>query len=183
MNRSKPAVRARRTVARSRLFHVEEMDIEFSNGIRTCYERLIGGNGAVVIAPMLDPETILLIREYAAGTDRYELGLPKGKIEAGEDILGAADREIMEEVGYGSRRLTCLGALTLAPGYMAHTSYLVLAEDLYQHRVPGDEPEEIEVFPWSIRDLGRLLEREDLSEARSIAGLFMVREHLLGGKE
>jgi len=77
--------------------------------------------------------------------------------------------------------LTYLGALSLAPGYMSHTSHLVLAEDLYEARVPGDEPEEIEVLPWPIRDLGRLLEREDCSEARSIAGLFMVRERLFGG--
>ncbi|TVP81654.1 ADP compounds hydrolase NudE [Thioalkalivibrio sp.] len=179
MSRSKPAVHERRTVARSRLFEVEEMHLEFSNGVRTCYERLVGGSrGAVVIVPMLDPETVLLIREYAAGTDRYELGLPKGKVEADEDLLTAADREIMEEIGYGSRRLTYLGALSLAPGYMSHTSHLVLAEDLYEARVPGDEPEEIEVLPWPIRDLGRLLEREDCSEARSIAGLFMVRERL-----
>lgn len=183
MRRSKPAVHERRTVARSRLFEVEEMQLEFSNGVRTRYERLVGSSrGAVAIAAMPDPETVLLIREYAAGTDRYELGLPKGRIEAGEEILAAANREIMEEVGYGGRRLTHLGAFSLAPGYMSHTTHLVLAEDLYEERIPGDEPEEIEVVPWSIRDLGSLLAREDCSEARSIAGLFIVREHLLGGR-
>jgi ADP-ribose diphosphatase len=182
MNRPKPAVHERRTIARSRLFEIEEMDLEFSNGVRTRYERLVGSSrGAVLIAPMLDSETVLLIREYAAGTDRYELGLPKGRIEPDEYILAAADREIMEEVGYGSRRLTYLGAFSLAPGYMSHNSHLVLAEDLYERRAPGDEPEEIEVLPWSLRDLGRLLERDDCSEARSIAALFLVRERLLGG--
>lgn len=157
------------------------MDLEFSNGVRTRYERLVGGGrGAVAIAAMPDPETVLLIREYAAGTDRYELGLPKGKIEPGEDILTAANREIMEELGYASRRLTALGAFSLAPGYMSHTTHLVLAQELYEQRIPGDEPEEIEVVAWPIRDLGRLVARDDCSEARSIAGLFIVREHLLG---
>ncbi|AGA32000.1 ADP compounds hydrolase NudE [Thioalkalivibrio nitratireducens DSM 14787] len=180
MQRTKPAVHHRRTVARSRLFEVEEMHLEFSNGVHARYERLLSsGRGAVVIAPMLDAETVLLIREYAAGTHRYELGLPKGRIEADEDILAAADREIMEEIGFGSRRLSHLGSFSLAPGYMSHTSHLVLAQDLYEHRVPGDEPEEIEVLPWRLADLGRLLEREDCSEARSIAALFMVRERLL----
>lgn len=181
MTRIKPAVHRRRTVARSRLFEVEEMDLEFSNGVRTRYERLVGSShGAVAIAAMPDPETVLLIREYAAGTDRYELGLPKGKIEPGEDVLAAANREIMEELGYASRCLTALGAFSLAPGYMSHTTHLVLAQDLYEQRIPGDEPEEIEVVAWPIRDLGRLVAREDCSEARSIAGLFIVREHLLG---
>lgn len=33
---------------------------------------------------MLDDETVLLVREYAAGMHRYELGLVKGRIDAGE---------------------------------------------------------------------------------------------------
>jgi ADP-ribose diphosphatase len=180
MRRSKPAVHERRTVARSRMFEVEEMQLEFSNGVRARYERLVGGSrGAVAIVAMPDPDTVLLIREYAAGTDRYELGLPKGSIEPGEDILTAANREIMEEVGYGGHSLTHLGSFSLAPGYISHTTHLVLAEDLYAERIPGDEPEEIEVVPWSLRDLGRLIAREDCTEARTIAGLFVVREHLI----
>ncbi|MBS0002541.1 MAG: ADP compounds hydrolase NudE [Thioalkalivibrio sp.] len=181
MRRPPPEVHERRTVARSRLFEVEELHLEFSNGVHTRFERLVGSShGAVAIAAMPDPDTVLLIREYAAGTDRYELGLPKGRIEPGEDILEAANREIMEEVGYAARRLTRLASFSLAPAYMSHTTHLVLAEDLYEERMPGDEPEEIEVVPWSIRDLTPLLLREDCSEARSIAGLFIVREHLLG---
>lgn len=157
------------------------MHLEFSNGVHTRFERLVGSShGAVAIAAMPDPDTVLLIREYAAGTDRYELGLPKGRMQPDEDILAAANREIMEEVGFGARRLTRLRTLALAPAYMSHATHLVLAEGLYEKRLPGDEPEEIEVVPWPIRDLGPLLLREDCSEARSIAGLFIVREHLLG---
>lgn len=181
MPRTKPTVHERRTIAQTRLFQVEEMQLEFSNGTQVRFERLVGsGQGSVLIVPMLDVETVLLIREYAAGTDRYELGLPKGRIEANEDILIAADREIMEEVGYASRRLSHLGSMSLAPGYLSHRTHLVLAEDLYERVMPGDEPEAIEVVPWSLRDLAGLLAREDCSEARSIAALFLVRERLLG---
>ena len=42
------------------------------------------GHGAVVVVPMQDDETVLLVREYAAGMHRYELGLVKGRIDAGE---------------------------------------------------------------------------------------------------
>jgi len=52
------------------------------------YERLARGrsNGAVLIVPLLDDETVLLIREYSAGVHRYELGLPKGKVDVGESF-------------------------------------------------------------------------------------------------
>jgi len=85
---------------------VEELDLEFSNGERRIFHRLKpGGHGAVVVVPMLDDDTVLLVREYAAGLHRYELGLVKGRIDAGEDPVQAANRELKEEAGYGARRI------------------------------------------------------------------------------
>lgn len=158
---------------------VEELDLEFSNGERRRYRRLKPrGSGAVIIAALPDPDTVLLVREYACGVDRYELGLPKGRIDRGETPLQAADRELKEEVGFGARRLHILRILTLVPTYMSHQTYLVLAEDLYPERLPGDEPEELEVVPWRLDALHELILREDCSEGRSLAALFIVREFL-----
>lgn len=170
------------TVAQTRLFRIEQLDLEFDNGVVTRYERATGSAmGAVLVVPMLDEDTVLMIREYAAGVHRYELALPKGRIEAGEDALTAANREIMEEVGYGARRLECVTSLTVAPGYLGHTTHIILARDLYEQKCPGDEPEEIEVVPWRLSRLGDLLQQDDCTEARSIAALFIVREKLING--
>lgn len=175
----KPKILSSRTVARSRLFHVEEIELEFSNGVNTRYERLVGsGRGAVLIVPVLDDGHVLLIREYAAGTHRYELALPKGRIEPGEDMLVAANREIMEEVGYGARDLIHLTSLTIAPGYLSHTTHVVLARDLHPQRMEGDEPEDIEVVPWPLARIEELSGREDFTEARSIAALYMARDRI-----
>ena len=100
----------------------------------------------------------------------------KGRIDAGETPLQAADRELKEEAGYGARELTVLRALTLAPSYMSHETSLVLARDLYPERLPGDEPEPPEVVPWRLDRLHELILREDFSEGRSIAALFIARE-------
>ena len=160
-------------------YRMERLDLEFSNGERSRYERLHGrGHGAVAVVPMLDAETVLLVREYAAGVHRYELGLVKGRIDAGESPIEAANRELMEEAGYGARDLQVLRSITLAPVYMSHQTHLVLARDLYPQRLPGDEPEELEVVPWKLDDLGELILREDFSEGRTIASLFIAREWL-----
>lgn len=182
--RKKPETLHREIVARSRLFRVEALDLRFSNGVEVKYERLTSStSGAVIVVPMLDDDTVLLIREYAAGTERYELALPKGQVDAGETPLQAANRELQEEAGYGARKLTPLRSLTIAPTYMQHSTQIILAEDLYPQRLQGDEPEPIDVVPWSMARLSELVEREDCSEARSIAALYMVRERLrLRGK-
>ena len=160
-------------------YRVEHLDLEFSNGERRRFQRMHGrGHGAVVVVPMLDDDTVLLVREYAAGMHRYELGLVKGRIDAGETPLQAADRELKEEAGYGARSLLALRELTLAPTYMSHAAHLVLARDLYPERLPGDEPEALEQVPWKLDALHELILREDFSEGRSIAALFIAREWL-----
>ena len=160
-------------------YRMEHLDLEFDNGERRRYERLHGrGHGAVIVVPLLDDDTVLLVREYAAGVHRYELGLVKGRIDAGETPLQAADRELKEEAGYGARSLQVLRSLSLAPSYMSQQTHMVLARDLYPERLPGDEPEELEVVPWKLAKLHELILREDFSEGRSIAALFIAKEWL-----
>ncbi|MGD8428893.1 MAG: ADP compounds hydrolase NudE [Ectothiorhodospiraceae bacterium] len=178
--KKKPETLHTRTVARSRLFHVEAVGLRFANGVEVEYERLRPGlgSGAVLVVPVRSDGHVVLIREYAAGTDRYELGLPKGRVEKGEDPVAAAGRELREETGFAAERLECLRQMTVAPGYLAHATHIVLARDLYPSPLPGDEPETIEVVPWPLTDIDGLLAQRDLTEARSIAALFLVREHL-----
>lgn len=168
-----------RQMADSELFKVEQLDLLFSNGERRRYERLLGGVvGAVLIVAQREDGQVLLIREYACGTHSYELGLPKGRLEKGETIIEGANRELMEETGFGANSLIELTSFTLAPGYMAHRTHVVLARDLYEKRLPGDEPEPIEVVPWSLDDLFSLSQRDDCSEGRSLAALYLVRDFL-----
>ncbi len=85
-----------------------------------------------------------------------------------------------EEIGYGSKRIQELTELSLAPGYMTHITHIVLARDLYAEKLEGDEPEELEVVPWPIDDLRSLTAREDCTEGRTIAALYIARDYLRG---
>jgi ADP-ribose diphosphatase len=125
---------------------------------------------------------VYLIREYAAGTDRYELVLPKGRVDKGEENLEAANRELMEEVGVGGRKLTHINTFTLAPTFMGQETHVILAQDLYAQREEGDEPEELEVIPWKLSELHVLAQREDCSEGRTIAALYLVRDLIEKGE-
>jgi ADP-ribose diphosphatase len=177
---SKPKILSKQVIAETRLFRVEQLGLEFSNGQKRVYERLLGGErGSVLVIPMLDDETVLMIREYSAGSQDYQLALPKGRMEDGENPLQAANREMREEVGYAARQLTHLKTFTIAPAYIQHHTYAILAQDLYPDRLTGDEPEPIEVVPWKISDWDNLITQPDLTEARSIAALCLARNVLL----
>lgn len=174
-----PKIHGRRHRDPGKLFKIEQLDLEFSNGEHRVYERLISrGLGAVIVVPVLDDGRVLLVREYAAGLHHYEMGLVKGRLEKDESILEAAQRELQEEAGYAARDLRELTALSLAPGYMTHVTHVVLARDLYPSRLPGDEPEVLEVIPWDLDELDQLTARDDCTEGRTIAALYIARDFL-----
>ncbi len=178
-----PIIHQRRLRDPSKIFEIEQLDLEFSNGERRTYERMKSrGLGAVIIVPMLDENTVLLVREYAAGLHHYEVGLPKGRLEKNESVLQGANRELKEEIGYGARDLKELTQLSLAPGYMTHVTRIVLARDLYPEKLPGDEPEELQVVPWPINDLLSITRRDDCTEGRTIAALYIARDYLAAEK-
>lgn len=174
----KPRILNVETVAYSRMFRIQSVDLTFSNGENRLYERLIPeGRQAVMIVPIINDD-ILLIREYAVAIEDYELGFPKGLVEIDEDILVAANREMMEEIGYGARKLTVLSKLTIAPSYFASSMTIVLAEDLYEQKLEGDEPEPLTLVRWPRSKMMALLEQGDFNEARNVSALFLAREYL-----
>ncbi len=175
--RKKPVLTNVKNIATTRFFNIQSMDVEFSNGEKRQYERLKPpGDGAVLVIPMLDDDTVLMIYEYSGGTDRYELALTKGKIDKGESPIEAANRELVEEIGYGAKSLKLIKTMTLAPGYQSNFTHIVLAQDLYeQSSADGDEPEPLEVVAHKLEDLDNLVYNEDLTEARTIAALYMAK--------
>lgn len=180
MNEKKlPKIHKINTIAQTRIFGVEELELEFSNGVYRIYERLKAGkHGAVMVLPVVDKETFILIREYAAGVERYELAFPKGLIDPGENALEAANRELQEEAGFAAKKLSSLKKISLAPGYLSHQMHLVIAEDLFPSKLEGDEPEPLEVVYWKFSEMDELLQREDFTEARSIAALYLLKDYL-----
>ncbi len=177
---TKPKIIKRKTHSKSRLFTIEQIDLKFHNSVTRQYERIITpGAGAVLIVPVIDDQHVIMIREYSVGTERYELVFPKGKIDAGEDVLHAANRECMEEIGYRGNTLTPLGKMTIAPGYLGLITHIVLAEDLHEEKRQGDEPETLEQVICNIHNIDKLMTNENFSEARSIAAFYQVRDLLL----
>ncbi|MDP5143562.1 ADP compounds hydrolase NudE [Rheinheimera baltica] len=178
-NKQKPEILSADIVAQSRLFKIEQLELQFSNGVQRTYERMRGGGrGAVMIIACPDDEHFYLVREYCAGTHDYQLGFPKGLIDPGEDAIAAANRELKEEIGFGARRFIQLKSLALAPGYFNATMHIVLALDLYAESLAGDEPEPLELVSWSRQQSQSLLQQEDFTEARSVAALFLAQQYL-----
>jgi ADP-ribose diphosphatase len=177
---NKPQILSVRTAARSRLFHIESVQLKFANGSRREFERIAAGPRAetALVVAMPDPTTVLLVREYAVGLDRFELSLPMGRIEPGESAIAAANRELMEETGFSADNMRPLHTLTLAPGILGYQAEVFLATELTPCALGGDEPEPLELVYWPIARLDQVATTGEISEARTLSSLFLARSIL-----
>ena len=179
ISKDKPQILSAEVVAQSRLFKIESLDLRFSNGVERTYERMKpSGRNAVLIVPVTEQGDLLLIREYSAGTERYELGFPKGLIDEGETPIEAANRELKEGIGFGAHQLQPLKEVVLAPSYFSSRMTLFLAQDLYPEKLEGDEPEPLDIIRWPLAQAEELLTHVDFAEARSITALFLALKQL-----
>ena len=104
MKKQLPHILSLSTVAKSHLFEIQAVELKFSNGIDRTYERFRPFNRDSVMVIAIDGEDLLLVREYAVGTEQYELGFVKGGMDTGETPKQSANRELQEEMGLGAKR-------------------------------------------------------------------------------
>ena len=75
-----PEILNRKTVARSRLFKIETLDLLFSNGVERTYERLPQDQGRVIVVAVNDKGELLLTREYALAFTNISYRYPKAPL-------------------------------------------------------------------------------------------------------
>jgi ADP-ribose diphosphatase len=171
-----PEILEKQLVAQSNLFRVEQLHLRFSNGNERVYERLVTSHerNPVMMVAMTETNEVLLVREYNAGTEQYQLSLPKGARDPGETSEMAVRRELQEEVGFDASRIRLIKTMSLAPGYMQYKIDAFLCESLCPASLEGDEPEPLEVVAWPIDQLDELFALDEFDEGRAIAAILLA---------
>jgi len=174
----KPLVQGVKTIAQTRLFRIEAVDLAFSNGAHRQYERINNDTAGMVSVIPIHDESLILVREYAVGSDAYELGFVKGRIDPGETPLEAGNRELQEEIGFGANTIKLVRKTRVTPHYTTAVGYILLAEDLYVQSAEGDEPEDLQQVHWPLADIAGLLEHPDINDVRTLHALYWLRDYL-----
>lgn len=169
-----------KVIAKTRIFEIQSVDLRFSNGELRTYERLTPQRrSSVMILPIYN-DHLIFVKEYAVGSERYELNFPKGMVDLGEQPIEAANRELQEEIGFGAYKLTPLRPMYHSPSHMFGLMHTFIAEDLYPSRLEGDEPEPLDIVYYPLAKIDELLTDPNFAEARNLAALFLLKAHLYG---
>jgi ADP-ribose pyrophosphatase len=129
--------------------------------------------GGVVILPMLDDETVVLIRNRRHTIGQTLIELPAGTLEKGEDPMNAAGRELQEETGYLAGRMKIIGNFYSCPGVSTERMYAFAAFALQRTRMALEQGEEIEVQETPIDDAIEWTRTGQIIDAKTIATLLL----------
>ena len=85
---------------------------------------------AVCVLPLDRDFNVTMVSQYRYAHSKVLLEIPAGKLDAGEDFLKAAKRELLEETGIKARKYTFLGEIYTTPAFVDEVIYMYLATDL-----------------------------------------------------
>ena len=151
----------------NRWLSLREDLVELPDGRTTIYGVVTCG-GCVGVLPFLDPDTVLLIRQYRYVARRVTWEMPTGGVHAGESIEGAAQRELSEEIGYRAGRLIPVSTYHTSKSVMDETAHLFLGEEMVKLELPADETEFIEVRPFPFHEVLRMVLSGEIVDSMTI---------------
>jgi ADP-ribose pyrophosphatase len=154
-------------IYRGRRLWIEQRNVVLPNGLER-QKVIVHPSNAVAILP-IEGMQCKLIRQYRYAIDDYILEAPAGALEAGEDPLQAAGRELIEETGFTAQTIEPRGFIITTPGYTDEKIYLYEARGLTpSQEFVKDDDEVIEVVNIPVRDLNRMICEGTLTDAKTI---------------
>ena len=90
----------------------------------------------------------------------------------------SAGRSAKGRSGSGGGRLEQVGGFYAAPGFCQEYLHFFIASDLTPSALPADEDESIDVVPVPLADIPSLIERAEVRDAKSVAGLWWTLRRL-----
>ena len=151
--------------------------IELPNG-KSSTREWIKHPGAVCVIPILPNGNLCLVRQYRYGPRAEFIEIPAGKLDANEDPLACAKRELEEEIGYSAGKLTFLTNIHPAIGFSNEKMWMYLAEDLILSKQNLDQDEFLELYPLPVDEAIDLISQGKITDVKTVIGILWLEKFL-----
>ncbi|MDQ8186562.1 NUDIX hydrolase [Pelagicoccus sp. SDUM812002] len=127
----------------------------------------------VNVIPVTPDYQMVLVRQYRFGIEETSWEIPGGIMDAGEDPLVAAERELREETGYVASNCRVIGKVAANPAILDNYCHFVWAESVtLQSDLDWDEHEEMEVRLFAVDEVYAMAHRGEVKHSLVVAALF-----------
>ena len=162
-----------------KIVHLRVDTVRLPDGSKAKRE-VVAHRGAVCIVPVQADGTVLLVRQFRLAAGGVLLEIPAGTLEAGEEPMACAARELEEETGYRAAQIVPLFSAYLAPGYSTELIHAYLATGLTATQTHFDADENLELVALPRAEVERRLLSGEFQDAKTIAALLLALKKTQG---
>ncbi len=163
------------------LIHLKRYEALLPDGKKAVRE-VIRHPGAVCVLPVDKEGNTYLVKQFRFAFNSVTVEAPAGKLEKGEDILKAAERELKEETGLSSRKITYLGELYTTPAMIDEVIHLYIAEDLTEGSQSLDDDEFINVEKLPLKKAAELVCNGEIKDSKTQTIILRAEKYLGNSK-
>ena len=144
---------------------------------------VIRHNGSVVILAIDKSKSkkdpwIVMERQYRHAAKQYLWELPAGKLDAGEEPLVGAQRELEEETGYRAKKWKPLVEYYGSPGFLGESMKVFQAEGLIAGDAHPEDDEEIEFRLVKLSEIVKMIEKGAIKDGKTLCSVLLYARKL-----
>ncbi|HOA55932.1 MAG: NUDIX hydrolase [Acetivibrionales bacterium] len=167
-------------IYRGNIIDVDLLTVTLPDG-REATRDIVRHPGAAAVIPLNEKGEIYMVRQFRKPLDAVSLEIPAGKLDAGEDPVICAGRELKEETGLTAEKLTFLVSLHSTPGFSDEVIHLFAATGLKEGDSCADEDEFITTEKYSVAELIDMVLKGKITDAKSMIGILLA-DRIISGK-
>jgi ADP-ribose pyrophosphatase len=167
-------------IFQGRIISLQVDEVRLPNG-ETASREIVKHPGAVAVIALID-DKLLVVEQYRKPFDKSLIEIPAGKLDAGEEPLEAAKRELEEETGYKAGSIRLLSSFYTSPGFADEKIYLYLAENLLQGEVHLDEDEFLDCSAITMEEAEQYIAEGRIGDAKTIMAFYAWKLYKLTGR-
>lgn len=152
-------------------------DIAEVNG-KESWREVVHHPGASAVVAIDEENRIIMEKQFRYALNDYLLEIPAGKLDAGEDPLVCAKRELEEETGIIASEWISLGTIATSPGFCNEVIHLYVAKGLSKGEIHWDEDEYVEVERYTFDELLQRIKEEKIKDSKSLSTLLLAMPYL-----
>lgn len=162
---------------------VVENQVTNPQGGRGIYGVVHFRNRAVGVVALDADNGIWLVGQYRYALGCFEWEIPEGGAPAGEALEVCARRELEEETGIRAASLEpLLMGMELSNSVTDELAYVFLARGLTFHQSAPEATEKLTVRRVTLEEAFEMLDRGELRDSMTVAGLLKLRVEILLGR-